>query len=249
MILEWHNVLFLYSIIAKPMARTYHWSVLHGSVAFVWISAIGVVLPETLKYQLSKHGCFINEAEGTSSFIKAAVYVIYSPLIPIVLIIIVYYLTARALKMSTLRHENNRAMELRNKQNAQVVRMFIIIIMVYFLLTIPCAISYIYGCYVFMVDIRNSNYKIIYTITYVLSIPASANCCINPIIYARMHRDISKYLASIIQRMKRACFQRCNMRNKSTQSPPSTWSLSTLNDNETVMWKGRTLTLLHFCTI
>ena len=213
------------------MARAYHWSVLYGSVAFVWLSSIGVVLSETLKYQLNEETCFIYMNAGTSSFIKATVYVVYSPFGPAVLIAIVYFLTARALKKNTMRHDNNRAMEQRNKQNAKIVRMFIIIIMVYFLLTIPYAISYIYECYVFFVDKWNSNFKIINTITYILSIPASANCCVNPIIYAKMHRDISMYLRSTIQRMKRACVQLFSMRNNSTPAQSSTWSLPTITHN------------------
>ena len=239
--LEWHHVIFLYSIISKPMARTYHWSVLYGSVAFVWISAIGVVLPEVLKHKLTEHGCSIHvdEDEGTTSFILATIYFVFSPCIPFLLIIIVYYLTVLALKRSTLRHENNRAMELRNKQNGRVVRMFIIIIMVYFLLTIPYAISNIYGCYVNFVDTLNPNRKIINTLTEILAIPASAHNCVNPIIYARMHRDIRKYLGSVIQGMKRACSRFCKRRNERTPASPLTLSLSTLNNNETAMWKGR----------
>ena len=215
------------------MARTYHWSVLYGGVAFVWLSSIGVVLPEMLKYQLTKQGCFSNEdaVVSTSSFIKATVFVVYSPFGPAVLIPIVYFLTARALKKNTMRHDNNRAMEQRNKQNAKIVRMFIIIIMVYFLLTIPHAISYIYGCYVFFVDTWNSNYKIINTITYILSIPASANCCVNPIIYAKMHREMTTYLGSITKRLKRSCVQLFSMRNNSTPAQSSTWSLPTISHN------------------
>ena len=248
MLFEWYRTIFLYSIISKPLAQKYHWSVLYGGVAFVWLSSMGVVLPETLKYRVTDYGCFPYEdaAEVTSSFIKATVYVVYSPFSPILLIIIVYYLTARALKMNTMRHENNRAMELRNKRNAKIVRMFIIIIMLYFLLTIPHAISYIYGCYVFFVDTWNSNYEIINTMTYILSIPASANCCVNPIIYARMHRDISKYLGSVIQRIKMACFQFCKRRNESTPAPSATWSLSTLKSNWTTIWKSRILILTYW---
>ena len=215
------------------MARAYHWSVLYGGVAFVWLSSIGVVLPETLKYKVTEYGCFPYEdaAAASSSFIKATVYVVYSPFGPVVLIAIVYFLTARALKKNTMRHDNNRAMEQRNKQNAKIVRMFIIIIIVYFLLTIPHAISYIYGCYVFFVDTWNSNYKIINTITYILSIPASANCCVNPIIYARMHREMTTYLGSITKRLKRSCVQLFSLRNDRTPAQSSSWSLPTLNDN------------------
>ena len=172
---------------------------------------------------LTVHGCLntssVNEVPF-SSFIKATAWVIYSPLVPCIIVFPVYYFTARALSANTMNHENDRALQLRKKQHYKVVRMFIIVVAAFLLLTMPYSICYMYGNYLLFYDRSNPNLVVVSSVVYILLIPASANCCVNPIIYAKLQIEINRYLKSIIQQIGRVCCGYCDTKRDtcSTQS-------------------------------
>ena len=173
-----------------------------------------MILPLNFQLEASSNVCWstnYNILDKRSSLLAVAIWVVYSMIIPNFIIFIVYCLTARALKENTVKHDNRRAMEQINKQNARIVRMFIIIVVTCFLLTMPYAIFCLYASYVLGHDLSYSNGSVINQLNYILLIPASANCCVNPIIYAKMHREINGYLRNIIQRIIGACCQCVHM--------------------------------------
>ena len=222
------NFSLLFSIISRPMAQTLRRSLLYCSVAFVWISSIGVVMPFTFKAQVSNNICSGANYEILSlqtSLIQVNLWVVYSFVIPNIIIVVIYYLTARALKANTLKHENNLAVQQRNKQNARIVRMFIIIVVVFFLLTMPYAIFCLYASYTLAHNASNSNEEMINKMNYILLIPASANCSVNPLIYAKMHREINIYTRGIIKQIKKVFWSCCSSVLESTASSASTCNL------------------------
>ena len=211
------------------MAETPRRSLLYCSVAFVWISSIGVVLPFNLNVQVSNNICSganYKVLGQHSSLIQVNLWVVYSFVIPNIIIVIIYSLTARALKANTLKHENNMAVQQRNKQNARIVRMFIIIVVVFFLLTIPYAIFCLYASYTLVHNASNSNVEMINKINYILLIPASANCCVNPLIYAKMQREINSYVRGIIKQIKNVFWNCCSVAPKNTPISAPTCNLS-----------------------
>ena len=198
------------------MNRTSHRPMLYCSVALAWLSSIAVVVPSILQHELTNNVCWSTNYKiipKESSFIYYTVWAVYAVFIPNSILSCVYFLTARTLKANAVKHENNRAMQLRNKQNAEIVKMFVIIVTVYFVLTIPYAIFYIYACYLQVYDESNPDNQLINTMNFIMLIPASANGCVNPLIYAKMHREINGHLISIVQKLKRFCCHRNPMIN------------------------------------
>ena len=196
---------------------------LYCSLVFVWLSSIGVVVPSILQLQLQNNICWINNYEildKKSSFIHVTVWVVYGIILPNIIMVVTYSLTARALQANTLKHDNNRAMELRNRQNARTVKMFFMIVAIYILLTMPYAVFYFYALYMLLFDPSNSKSELINTLNYTLLIPASANGCVNPIIYARMHRDVNGYLKVLFYNI-RQLLGRCNQKKNSGTSSSS----------------------------
>lgn len=223
------------SVILKPMSPRLRKSILYGSIAMIWISAVAIGLPYALRLQLVGDVCwdFNNEIISKKAYLAfIAFWLIYIWGIPNIVIIFVYFLTARALKANTLKHENNRAMALRNKQNAKIVKMFIIIIIIFFVLTMPYAVFYFYGNYKIFYDFQNVNFKVQFTLNYTLFIAATANGCINPLIYAKMHREINGYLKGVVSHWIQFFRQRFRRRNQDRNVPSSTWSVSTAKTDD-----------------
>ena len=209
------------------MAHRQKKSALYGSVLFVWLSSISVVVPDALQTTFSNYDCFIDvthNADRRRSFIISTIMIVYSMFIPGIVIAVIYCLTGVALRANTLIHENYRAMEHTNKQNAKVVKMFALIVIVYFVLTMPYAVCTFYVNYLLLHDAPHQVAASTYTLMHILRIPFYANCCVNPIIYAKMHREINQYLRRVTLKIKEAC---CCKTNKSISAIKLEFSLST----------------------
>ena len=215
-------------IISKPIAHNQKGPSLYGSILFVWLSSVGVVVPDALQTTFSNYDCFIDvtrNADRRSSFINSTMIIVYSMFIPGIVIAVIYCLTGVALRASTIKHENYRAMEHTKKQNAKIVKMFAIIVIIYFVLTIPYAVCTFYGNYLFLYDASHQIAASTYTLMHILQILFYANSCVNPIIYAKMHREINQYLRRAIQKIKETC---CCKTNESISEKKLEFSLSTI---------------------
>ena len=207
---------------------------LYGSITFVWLSSVGMGIPYGLRVEFKEGMCqttnhrFVAD-EHFVVFIGISVLCIWC--IPSIVIIFVYFFTASALKANTFKHENSKAMEQRNKQNAKTVRMFVVVVIVFSLLTLPYAIFYFYVGY--MVVYGTNAFSALHTtLNYVLFAASSANGCVNPLIYAKMHREVNDYVRMLVQRITRFhC--KCYVKNsENTYAPSSAWSVSTAKTDQ-----------------
>ena len=188
-------------IIAKPMARRPSRSIIYATVLLIWIGAAVATLPFALRLGLYKNTCM----EVNSTIVSDEQYLIFmgfllalNAIIPSLIIGVVSWQTARALKRNTLQHVNNLAMLKRNKENALIVRMFIIIIIIFTVLTTPYAFFYFYFSYWFYhVPFNSSDFRFLLTLNYYLFVTAAENSIINPLIYAKMHKEINNFLRSV----------------------------------------------------
>ena len=196
------DIIFFSSIILKPMFPRPRKSILYRSMAWFWLSSVGISVPYAMRLKLNDGMCLDNNKSiinDKKMLFFDAVWVIYTWVIPNVIIVVVYYLTARALKANTLTHANDRAMEQINAQNAKIVKMFVIIIVLFFVLTIPYAV---FNCYThFQITYNFASLDIRFTtkVNAILFAIASANACVNPFIYANMHREINGFVTSVVR--------------------------------------------------
>ena len=155
--------------------------------------------------------------------------------VPYFIMTVTYCLIARALKTNSLTHDNSRAMELRNKQNAKIVKMFVIVVIIFLLLTMPYMIFVFYSCYVDVYGTNDIDGRLHITIMYILFVMVSANGCVNPIIYAKMQRDINGYLRSIIRWILLISGQCCCVTSRNRSAPSSTWSVSSSKTERSIV--------------
>ena len=165
-------------------------------MALICVISIGVSVLPSIPFFTRYNGFYYH-------FITFKVlWTFVSAIVPGVIISIAYCLCARALKANELTHENSRAMQLRNKQNARIVKMFIIIVAIYFLLAMP------YVIYQYLYDFSFLSDSIVYSPRYVvvemiLQHILIGKCSVNPIIYTKLHREMNGYLRRIYQRVMR----------------------------------------------
>lgn len=162
----------------------------------------------------------------------------YISVVPNILIGVVYWLTCRALKSNTAKHANNEAMLKRFKANAKIVKMFIIIISVFFVLTMPYALFYFAANHIVSYDtsLNASDYNLLATLNYILFIPSAANGCVNPIIYARRQKEINAFVKGLARRLLRCVpLTACHFGRHSLYEVSSAWSVTSQKTSQLPM--------------
>ena len=200
------NLFFLYSIICKPLTHERHSLIRYLTVAFVWLTSIGFVVPDMLYMRFTEHKGILstfNCETGIISLIIPLVWALYSMIVPGFIIAIAYCFCAHALKANTVRHDNDRAMQLRSKQNSRIVRMFIFIVMIFLLLTMPSAIYLIYIRFLIVFNTSKVQVPYHFYLYHIIEFLAYSECCVNPIAFSKLHREINGYLRSITYRITR----------------------------------------------
>ena len=196
----------------------------YANIVFIWLSSVIIAITYSIRLQLVEGACMVlNEAildsKGYVVFIGIAF--IYIWCIPYFILIVTYFFTARALKANSFAHDNTRALELRNKQNAQIVKMFVIVVVIFLVMTMPYAIFYFYHWYMFVYDRNHIDLVLHYTINNVLFILSSANGCVNPILYAKMYREVNGYLRNVIHWIMAISCRRFRVANSDTYATSS----------------------------
>ena len=224
-----------FRVISRPLTPNLLGRYLYGSVALAWLSSVGISIPYGLRVKFIGGMCQITNDKFVANenfviFIGISVLCIWC--IPSIVVTFVYFFTARALKANTFKHENSKAMEQRNKQNAKIVKMFVVIVIMFSLLTVPYAIFYLYLSYMVVYG-TNAFSTLNSTLNYVLFAASSANGCVNPLIYAKMHREINDYVRMVLQRITRFHCKCYRKKSESTYAPSSAWLASNVKTDQT----------------
>ena len=213
------QTLFSFRIISKPMTLNLRRTYLYGSIAAVWLLSVVITIPCILRVHLVQNYCIPTNSKIVNDkdfVIFTGIFVLYNWFIPSFSMMFVYYFTARSLKASSLKHENNRAMEQRNRQNAKAVKMFAVVVIVFFLLTVPYGVFYFFATYMEAYERTSVDVILYQALQFILFVVASANGCVNPLIYAKMHREMNRYVIAVLQQIARFLCKCCHKESKNT---------------------------------
>ena len=122
-------------------------------------------------------------------------------LIPIISLITIYIRAAKALAIRGL-DSNNSAVKRRNAMKKKVLKLFTVIVCTFAVLTIPYYLySFAYTTCVYFGIIKTiMEIKICTKILNIMVLVITSNCCVNPLIYCKMHKDISRWVVNIQRR-------------------------------------------------
>ena len=133
-------------------------------------------------------------------------YTLIGWVVPAVIMVGTYYQIARQLRHSEEHHSDTQVMQrqIRN-ENKRVVGMFIIIVAMYFFFTLPFAVYQVIFSVFYHYDTAKFKRKEFLIIYLLLPCISAMNSCVNPLVYAKMHREINRYIHGIRCQVKCCC--------------------------------------------
>ena len=172
----------------------------------IWCFSIGVSLPAMYevehRYKTQTHSWVCAFAISKISYIYNLILT-FIIIIPIIIsLITIYILAAKALAIHGL-DCNNFAVKRRNVMNKKVVKLFTVIVCTFSVLTIP---YYLYTfafstCLYYGIIKSLLEMKTCGMILSIMVLVITSNCCVNPLIYCKMHKDISRCAVNIERRI------------------------------------------------
>ena len=174
-------------------------------VIVVWLIALLIVSPKMYYLHVSeKFACYDETWEQQHKFIWVITVHSGSSIIPLIIMLIIYTLCAYKISTMTLPGDDKKMAMKRKKRNTKIIYMFGIIVILFFILTIPYAIFTMISSYHFMYDqhIFITNVTLYFHLTYLLYTISSFNSCTNPFIYAKMHENMKRTLTKHLNTWK-----------------------------------------------
>eukprot|EP00112_Aurelia_sp_Birch-Aquarium-sp1_P004870 Seg1550.3 transcript_id=Seg1550.3/GoldUCD/mRNA.D3Y31 product="Cholecystokinin receptor type A" protein_id=Seg1550.3/GoldUCD/D3Y31 len=176
-------------------------------ITSVWLFGIFINTPVLTALRHKESTCYTKKLLSPELHLAYfGFYTLVGWVIPATIMVGTYYQIARQLRHSEAYHSDTQVMQrqIRN-ENKRVVRMFIIIVALYFLFTLPFAVYQVVFSVFWHYDTAKVKRKE-FLIPYLLLPCISAmNSCVNPLVYAKMHREINRYLHAIRCQMKLKC--------------------------------------------
>ena len=124
-------------------------------------------------------------------------------IVPLIIICVLYRRCIKTLQKNHFKSIENEIMRKRLKENKRVVKMFIIVVSLFFLVTFP-----------FVATLLGINYSITFstpswkTLRMMrmalegLMVPLALNGCLNPFIYAKMHQTFNAFVVKVWRKLK-----------------------------------------------
>ena len=147
--------------------------------------------------QNKKRECFIDTTfgdENVDKYITAISYYSYTMtttnILPLVATFVLYILALKELNSSS--KVKSKVQKLRNKY---LMKTFAMVTVVFFILTTPYNILLVIMAFMYKFNNTHflSNFNMLDNVLTALKAILSINCCINPIMYCRIQRDMSKF--------------------------------------------------------
>lgn len=157
---------------------------------FVWLFAFGNAMPYMLSIGM-QDGKYCRVISGKVMTVKELtsynwVWMAANWILPLVILCVLYSRCTKKLRENKLKYSQNETMKKRADENKRVVKMLSIVVFAFFMLTIPYTFFYMVAY-----APQHMDFILVLTLNYALSVLTSINSCVNPFIYARMHKEIN----------------------------------------------------------
>lgn len=163
-------------------------------VTIVWFVSVGIISPYMYHLQIIQETFCIDVWDQKLRFLYFTVVQSTSCFIAVVVMVIVYGLSALRLYRRYMPGDDKVAAMRCTKQNRSVTRMFGGIVFLFFLFTTPSAVCvFVVGYY------RTFDFSVYYahdgmffhTMQFLYAVSA-VNCCVNPFVYSKTHPNMKR---------------------------------------------------------
>lgn len=176
-------------------------------VLLLWLACILVVSPYIYVLRVIQGACF-DDWNAHSKFTYYAFIQSLSCFIPMIIMVVVYTLSAREMKQKKVPGENDRLHTRRRKRIQSMTQMFGVIVVIFFLMTTPYMVSSFVVAYygTFNRQKYAENRDLLVNLQYATYTLMAFNACIDPLIYSVRYNDLRngfKNTMSTITRRRR----------------------------------------------
>lgn len=171
----------------------------------IWMLALAVVSPYMHAQEVRFGSCWAYKWEPIHTFIYYSVYIGLSCFVPVVLLIGIYSAAIYMLSQKEVPGEDTRLHERRKKQYKGLTIMFGSIVLLFFVLTTPYMVFQFIVSYYGTFDLTYyfGHHELFMSLHYAFYTISHFNCCGNPFIYAKMHknlrRSLTKHLVTLLR--------------------------------------------------
>ena len=181
-------------------------------ILVIWIIAVGIVSPYMNTLSVKRGICHTWDWTRIQVFIYYAVYINLCSFIPAIVIICIYTKSIYLLARKEIPGSEDKTLSAkRKKEFLKIMQMFSCIAIVFFMLTMPYMVVHFISSYYGTFDVMTfcENSKLLMSLQYGFYTLAHFNCCVNPFIYANMHRNMKRTLMKHFnKRLTYASFRR-----------------------------------------
>eukprot|EP00112_Aurelia_sp_Birch-Aquarium-sp1_P011800 Seg2482.1 transcript_id=Seg2482.1/GoldUCD/mRNA.D3Y31 product="C3a anaphylatoxin chemotactic receptor" protein_id=Seg2482.1/GoldUCD/D3Y31 len=182
-----------YRVITKPMQARVSQKKRLVAIFCTWVLSITVQIPFWFQSKMS----------DVEFLVLFTIWAFIGWILPFFVIFVLYRRCIKILQKNHFKGIENETMRRRLKENKRVVKMFIIVVSLFFLVTFP-----------FVATLLGINYRIRFSkpslktfrlmrITLEsLTVVLALNGCLNPFIYAKMHQSFNAFVVKVWKRLK-----------------------------------------------
>ncbi|XP_065057499.1 C3a anaphylatoxin chemotactic receptor-like [Rhopilema esculentum] len=208
-----------YRVIKKPLAQRISQKLKCAAVVFSWIFAVLLSLPYTLSQKIhNEHLCIedFNFMDPKTKSAYVCLWLFVGWIMPLFAVSIIYCLCSQELQRNHFGKETNDTTRKRAMENRRVVKLFVTLVSMFAILTLPYSVFYITVHFVLTYLRKEANFDLIWTLNYLLFVLTNINSCTNPLIYAKMHKEINSFAGKAWRRIR--CIAKSPADNRSMEA-------------------------------
>ena len=134
--------------------------------------------------------------------------------IPLIVITCFCFMILQRLNFAVRERGNSKIQKKRIKRNREILRLFIIMVCAFFVLTTPYAAFFFSATYFMYLQPKTVDMHITQQLNYALFLLMMTNSSINPIIYAKLHKGINKSAVRSWRRLRGISTFRCSYHSR-----------------------------------
>ena len=167
----------------------------------VWMAAsfLGLIYFFRVRYSSESNMCRVIYKDNMEDTIHTLSMFIIQMVLPIIIMSVMYGITLRRLWSQGIQKlgADSTFLAIREKRNKKSTKLLLTVVIVFFVLTLPFHIFYIWYTINYQ-TIHPENKSEIKNIYHILVLILLSNSCVNPLIYARLHKSFRRTTLRIL---------------------------------------------------
>lgn len=220
---------FSYRVVRQRYSKEIETRVIAIQLTAVWVAAVAVTSPYIAGSQYQNKRCYTTAIWSAEKWVAyIGFWIIIGWGIPLIVIICFCCLILQRLNRAIQGGSQLSMQQRRIKRNRDILKLFIIMVCAFFILTTPYAAFYFSATYFMYLKPNKVDLVMAQQLNYALFVLMMTNSSINPILYAKLHKEINKSTVKFWERLQEilACIFHCFPKHGK-----DTFSISAVNQN------------------